>query len=169
VLSRVVVAVFAIAIAAAPELAAQASSLDSTRVLVSRRELRAVFAAETTHHWGWPRRDRSANSAHYAWVISVGEIDGPRELTFDVWQANDSARMFSSLKDVAAAGRAQLCKPGMVRQCSDVGMRAAVEGERVVLTLRDSATIMRLFAMRPATVNIYRVVRMRVTNPVPSA
>jgi hypothetical protein len=44
----------------------------------------------------------------------------------------------------------------MIQQCRDVGLRAAVEGRQVALTLRDSATIMQLFGMQPATVNVYR-------------
>jgi len=134
----------------------QPRGLDATRVTVSRREIRVLFPAETTHRWGWPGRSAGANSASYAWIVSVDGIDGPRSLMLDLWQTDDRARSFSSLKDVVAAGRAQLCSPGMVQQCHDIGMRADVQGARVVLTLRDSAVIAQLFSMRPATVNVYR-------------
>jgi hypothetical protein len=154
-LSRFAVSAFVVAAAFAPGVR-QPSGLDSTRVLVSRREVRVFFPAETTHRWGWSRRTGAASSAHYAWTASVEGIDGPRLLTLSVWQTDDAARTFSSLNDVVREGRAQLCSPGMIQQCGDVGLRAAVEGQRVSLTLRDSGTIAQLFGMRPAIVNVYR-------------
>jgi len=129
---------------------------DSTRVLVSRREVRVLFSPETTQRWGWSKRSAGANSARYSWVAAVDLFDGPRYLELDVSQTDDRERAFASLSDVVAAGRPQLCRSKTVPRCSDVGLRAGVEGERVVLTLRDSATIMQLFSMRPTTVNVYR-------------
>jgi len=154
-LSRFAVSTLVIAFAVRPS-GQQPSGLDATRVLVSRREVRVLFPAETSHRWGWSRRNAGENSASYAWIVSIDGIDGPRSLMLSLWQMHDSARTFASLKDVVAVSRAQLCSPGMVQQCHDVGMRANVEGARVVLRLRDSATIAQLFSMRPATVNIYR-------------
>ena len=134
----------------------QPRATDSTRVLVSRREVRILFSAETTQRWGWSKRTAGANSARYGWIASVDLFDGPRSLELDVSQTDDRERAFASLSDVVAAGRAQLCRSRTAPRCNDVGLRAGVEGDRVFLTLRDSATITQLFSMRPTTVNVYR-------------
>lgn len=108
----------------------QPSVLDSTRVLVSRTEVRVLFPAETTQRWGWPRRSAGGNSASYSWIGAVDLFDGPRWLELDVWQTDDRERSFASLADVVAAGRAQLCRPSTVQRCLDIGLRADVARQR---------------------------------------
>jgi hypothetical protein len=134
----------------------QPSGLDATRVLVSRREVRVLFPAETTHRWGWPSRNASELNASYGWTVLVEGIDGPRLLTLSALQTDERARAFASLEELVAASRAALCLPGMMRRCSDAGVRARVEGKSVVLALGDSSTIDQLFGARPSTVEVYR-------------
>jgi hypothetical protein len=82
-------------------------------------------------------------------------MDGPRTLWLRFDGHTYDARSFPSLQRLVAAARAERCLPGMIAQCTDSGMRAMVEGGRVVLTLRDNAQIARLFGMRPTSVRAW--------------
>lgn len=155
ILSRFTVSTLVVAAALRPGVQ-QPAGLDATRVRVSRREVRILFPAETTHRWGWSRRNASDLSASYGWTVLVDGIESPRLLSLSLLQTDERPRTFASLEDVVAAGVTQLCNTGMARQCSDAGFRAEVEGDRVALTLRDTSVITQLFSMRPPTVDVYR-------------
>ena len=155
VLPRTLLRAVLLTSAAWPALAAQ-SPAESVRVLVSRREVRIEFPKDTAHAWGWSDRKDEAYSPSYAWVIHVEGMDGPRSLWVRIDDYTHETRHFPSLQSLVAAAHAQRCSPGMIAQCSDSGMRATVESRRVVLTLRDSAQIARLFGMRPMTVLAWR-------------
>jgi hypothetical protein len=74
----------------------------------------------------------------------------------DVMRTDERSRTFPSLQSLVAEARARLCRPGMIADCIDSIVRASTEGQRVVLTLRDSTTIVRLFGLRPPTATVYR-------------
>ena len=131
------------------------SAADSIHVLVSRREVRVVFPRDTAHAWGWSDRKELGYSRSYVWGILVEGMDGTRVLWARLDDQTGEPRRFPSLESLVTAARAERCLPGMIPQCTDSGMRRAVEGGRVVLTLRDSAQVARLFGMRPAFVQAW--------------
>ena len=127
---------------------------DTTRVTVSRREVRVTFPRDTAGRWGWPERQDPANPPQYWWGVMIDGMDGPRFLELRVGPTTPGARTFTSLESVVSAGTSALCGGGWISRCNTTGASAAVVDGRVVLTLRDSAAIARLFGRRPATVTV---------------
>ena len=139
-------------LSAATPAGAQADSAN-TYVRVSRRDVRVVFAPETSSTWGWSvAAPGSTHRPSYYWSAIVEGPDGPRTLGLHVGRGDDRARTFPSLESVVRSGSTTLCQPGMVSRCFDARVEAGVEGRRVVLTYRDSAAVSRMFAMRPDSV-----------------
>jgi hypothetical protein len=142
---------------AAPAVARpRATTPEPVRVLVSRREVRVVFPRDTARAWGWSERQDPKYVPLYAWSVTVEGMDGPRQLALMARRRGTEARDFPSLEHLVRAAQAERCEGGMIARCSDSGMRATVEGKRVVLSLRDSAQIVRLFGMRPEIVTAWR-------------
>jgi hypothetical protein len=125
------------------------------RVTASRREVRVAFPRDVGAAWGWSALIDPEYQPSYDWAISVNGMDGPRSLRLIVFRTNDSARRFSSLESLVAAGTASLCSPGMMSRCFAGNMSASVRDRHVELVLRDSAVIARLFGLRPATVGAW--------------
>jgi hypothetical protein len=131
---------------------------DSTRVLASRREVRVVFPRDTARGWGWSASTARDYQPEYVWSMTVDGFDGPTTLLLRVGRRDSLARDFPSLDSLVAAGRATRCTGGMSLICRDSGVTATVDGDRVVLTLRDSARIVELFGLRPESVQVRRSV-----------
>ena len=129
--------------------------VESPRVLASRREVRVVFPRDTARTWGWSEKRDQGYLPSYVWGVVVEGMDGPRILWARLDGHSDEQRRFPSLDRLVAAARAQRCFPGMIAQCTDSGMRVRVEQGQVILTLRDSAQIARLFGMRPASLRAW--------------
>lgn len=125
------------------------------RVLVSTREVRIMFPTEPGRVWSWPAREDSTYLVAYGWGATVPGMDGPRSLVLQVWTRSRSARRFADLRELVAAGQAAVCEPGMMITCRP-GIDASVEGDRVVLALRDRQLIRTLFVMRPAKLRAWR-------------
>jgi hypothetical protein len=140
---------------AAPGARAPTATRERTRVLASRREVRIIFPTDTARAWGWSERNAPTYQPQYAWGVTVEGMDGTRTLVVRVGRERNEGRDFPSLDSLVQAARAERCSPGMISQCSDSGVQARVEDRRVVLTLRDSAQIARLFGMRPASVQVW--------------
>jgi alpha-tubulin suppressor-like RCC1 family protein len=125
------------------------------RVTVSRREVRVVFPPDDGKAWGWSALADPNYRPWYDWGISVDGMDGLRSLRLMAGRANDSARRFVSLDSLVAAGRLSLCSPTTIRGCSPRSAFASVVDGRVVLVLRDSVEIARLFGLRPLSVTAW--------------
>jgi hypothetical protein len=123
------------------------------RVRVSGRELRIVFPRDTARHWGWSAPLQPGFTPRYSWRMEVDAIEGPRDLRFDV-SSVPLPRAFISLHDLLSAGRGHSCSYGMATTCGETRMTGTAEHGRPVLTLRDSALISRLFALRPMSVRV---------------
>jgi hypothetical protein len=117
-----------------------------TEVRVTRSEATISFPRDTESAWGWSADSRP--SGEYVWQIGMGEEDLPRVVLFRV--VPQRARRFPSLAALVAAGEAHVCWPMLMIRCDETPVEAAVRGGRVVLTLRDTAAIHRLFGTRPA-------------------
>ncbi|HKG95640.1 MAG TPA: hypothetical protein VKA84_27265 [Gemmatimonadaceae bacterium] len=138
------------AIAGAPELRG--------RVLASAREVRIIFPRDTARAWGWSERDDPSVSAGYVWHVVVDGLDGPESISLQAGRGyGGGARDFPSLDSLVAAGWTLHCAAGagMSGDCARDVVAARVEAGRVVLTMRDSATIRRLFGMRPPFVRLW--------------
>jgi len=132
-------------------------ALRSTRVLVSAREVRVIFAPDTSRTWGWAAPGRVDRGSQYYWGAYMDGIDGPRSLTLRVGGGGDSTtRAFANLRALVASGEPGLCTGGMIMHCDPLGTLASVDGNRVVLTLRKPETITRLFGLRPDSVGVER-------------
>jgi hypothetical protein len=127
------------------------------RVLVSRREVRVVFPPDTAHRWGWTAKKANSYAPTYQWGIDIDGIDGPRSFGFGADRFNDSsARSFTSLRQLIATDKPGLCSGGMVTYCDKSRATAFVENRSVVIVLRDSAVIRRLFGLRPTHVTSWQ-------------
>jgi hypothetical protein len=142
---------------------AEAPLTTTTDVEVSRTLVRVVFPADTATRWGWFEADDTRSYDGYSWSMWVdGGMDGPRSLYWGVGPDRSAAgaagrvRRFGSLKALLSAGRGGVCRAGMAQVCDAPRPRVTVDDGRVVLALRDSATIARLFGLRPARVRVYR-------------
>lgn len=159
---RRVMAITSLALRVSPaQLPASAPPADafgtaSTRVVVNAREVRVVFPRDTARAWGWSDRKELGYYPMYIWGVSVDGMDGPRILAARVGRDTNEARAFPSLERLVAAAVAQLCSPGMMWHCEPSPIRASVEDGHVVLTLRDSAQVARLFGMRAKSVDAWQ-------------
>ena len=120
------------------------------RVAVNRRELRVAFPVDTTDVRGWPESSPTTSTQRYWWQLAVSGMDGPKWVWFNV-PRDSTSREFASFTEFLRAGRAELCKGGMALTCTDAGLRAFQRRDTLVIVLRDSAEIRRLFALRPAS------------------
>jgi alpha-tubulin suppressor-like RCC1 family protein len=127
----------------------------ATRVLASRREVRVLFPRDTMRVWGWADLGNPSEDRTYRWQIGIGTPSGPRVLILRVEPTDSTARDFTSLSTLVAAGHASLCGAGMIMTCDQTKVSATVENGGVVLSLRDRARIAELFEMRPASVAAY--------------
>ena len=119
------------------------------RVSVSRRELRLAFPVDTTDVRGWPASSPSASPHGYWWQVSVRGMDGPKWIWFTV-PRDSTSREFRSFPELLRAGRAELCQGGMALVCNGTGLRVSTRRDTLVVVMRDSSEIRRLFALRPA-------------------
>jgi hypothetical protein len=145
--------------ARAPRPSLAPPGAEAPEVEVSARRVRVTFPVDTSGRWSLPARDRVAlHGVAYEWGMRLEAMDRPANLLLWVRQADSAAQLFTSLAALVAAGRAELCTPGMFEVC-DVRVKVAsgVAGDRIVLTLTDRASITRLFGLRPATVTVWRV------------
>ncbi len=140
---------------AAPRRLAAKREPIAAHVTVSRREVRVVFPRDDGTTWGWSGLADPEYSPWYDWGIGNNGMDGPRWIRLLAGRGNDSARAFSSLDALVAAGQASLCTPGMMARCEEKNVTALVQERQVVLVLRDSAAIARLFGLRPAKVSVW--------------
>ncbi len=127
----------------------------ATRVLASRREVRVLFPRDTMRVWGWADRQNPSEDRTYRWLISIDAPSGPRSLILRVEPTDSTARDFTSLSSLVAAGHASLCGAGMIMTCDQTRVSATVENGGVVLSLRDGARIADLFGLRPGSVLEY--------------
>jgi hypothetical protein len=135
-----------------------AKELRTTRVLVSRNEVRVIFPPDTSRTWGWPRVDsmsRTLAPAYY-WDMSADAIDGPRTLSLRLHQPDTTARTFPTLRRLVAFEKPDFFEPGMMPRHIPARIGASADGNRVVLTVRDSGAIIRLFGLRPDSVSVSR-------------
>lgn len=138
----------------AAQTSSKGRSDEGPHVQVSRHELRIVFPRDTAHHWGWSAPLDPGFIPRYSWQMDVDAIEGPRNVRFDV-SSVPMPREFRSLRDLLGAGRGHICSyGGMVTNCIDPRMTGTVEHGRPVITLRDSALISWLFALRPTSVRL---------------
>jgi len=157
----VVLALLPLPLAIASDASAQSGrgrdeELRSTRVLVSTREVRVVFPPDTSRTWGWAAREGRGHTFQYYWAAYIEGIDGPRTLQLRVGDGGSTARAFANLRALVASGEPGLCTSGMMMHCNTLGVTASVDGNRVVLTLRDSQAITRLFGLRVDSVGVVR-------------
>ena len=136
--------------------AAGSPGIRATRVLASRRELRVLFPRDTARAWGWSElQDRDYRPSYY-WGIGIEGMDGPRSLSLHVGRGyREGAHRFRSLEELVSERPPGLCVPGMFEDCSPEHVTAFVQDDAVVLTLRDSATVARLLALRPAWATVW--------------
>lgn len=119
-------------------------------VVATRREVRVVFPAEAPERWRTKASGLFPGDSADRWGLLLGGGGEPRT----VWAA---------LADTAEVGRAEprllvgVCRPGMVANCTEAGVAAWVEDGRVVLALRDSATVADVLGLRPPTADVYRI------------
>ena len=130
--------------------------LRTTRVLVSAGEVRVIFPADTSRAWGWAAPGRRDRSSQYYWGAYMDGIDGPRSLALGVSGGDSTTRAFANLRSLVASDKPGLCTGGMIVHCDPLGTSARVDGNRVVLTLRQPETITRLFGLRPDSVGVER-------------
>ena len=127
---------------------------DSTGVvLVSRRELRVVFPPESQAVWSWPETPGVDDSPTFFWYAAFHGIEGRVRLGVSL-HARDSVRTAPSLESIVRAAKVERCHLSRWLPCTERGVKAHVQGRSVVIALRDSALIARLFALRPDSVSI---------------
>ncbi|HEX8394158.1 MAG TPA: hypothetical protein VF665_17575 [Longimicrobium sp.] len=145
-------------VAAAGGAGADSLGAGSTRIFASRRELRVVFPRDTAREWGWTELEDRNYSPWYAWTVSIDGMDGPRSLSVNIGRGYGQpfARRFGSLAELVSAAGASYCSPGMFQDCSRADISAAVQDQRVVITLRDSAIIARLVGLRPEWAQVWQ-------------
>ena len=130
---------------------ATSAAPDSIRVIVSRRVARVIFPRDDAGAWGWSALTDREYLPSYLWSVQLDGADGPRSMRLLIGRRDSSAKRFPSLDSLVRTGTPELCTPGMIANCTSDGMSALVEDRHVVLVLRDSAAIARLFGLRPAT------------------
>jgi len=136
-------------------LAPAALHADSARIVVSRRELRVEFPVERARAWGWPVDTARPLAVLHEWRVWVSSPDGPVGIGMQTVRRDSAAQYFASLDDVVRAGELVRCRGGMFVTCEPQrGLSAHVAGGRVVVVLRDRATVDSLFGLRPASVRV---------------
>jgi hypothetical protein len=123
-----------------------------TRVIASRHEVRVILPLLDLSEWRGPR-----DTARF-WGSSVGvQVEGLRHTKAIQLRVEEERRPVNaaSLTQLRRAATAALCEPqGMMVLCLDHFVRMSEAGGRIVLTLRDTAEIADLFALRPKMVQV---------------
>jgi hypothetical protein len=134
---------------------AQTSMADDSTglVLVSRREVRVVFPPESQAAWSWPEAPGVDDSPTFFWYAAFHGIEGRVRLGVSL-HARDSVRTAPSLESIVRAAKVERCHLSRWAPCTERGVKANVQGRSVIIALRDSGLIARLFALRPDSVSI---------------
>ena len=128
---------------------------NAARVTVSRTLARVEFAPDTAGYWGWSERNDPGYRPEYVWSVQVAGMDGPQTLSLSTGRRDPGAAAFITLDSLVARGKASVC-PARPMRVTCTPLAASVERGRVILALRDSSIIARLFGLRPATVSVIR-------------
>ena len=131
---------------------------DRPHVLVSAEEVRFIFrrvpAPPPGAGWGWETMKRG----QYSWVVWINALDGQRQLQvsppYVEGPGMEAAHAFSSLKDLVSDMVATDCDRINWMLCTTLGLSTRVEDGRVVMSLRDPATIERYFRLRPGMIEL---------------
>ena len=120
-----------------------------TRLFVSRKLVRIVFAEDHDTIWRWGARDNSK----YHWYVRVPGTVGPLEIRavaskYDFLQPPT----FSSLDSLMTVAQARVCRETNPRSCAPQGEIHAA-GNRVIISISDTNMIRQLFALRPPFVH----------------
>jgi hypothetical protein len=143
-----------------PSFAARATApphaprTSAAQVTVSRREVRVVFPPEPDAALGWSARE-AARFTGYVWSVLVRGVEAPLSIGLRVQPRDGQPRAFRSLEELVATDSPAVCGAGMGARCDGDSLRAFVDGGRVVISLRDSAQVARLFGMRPPRVAVH--------------
>lgn len=135
-------------------IAAKRIGMAETEVIVSRTEARIVFPPDPARTWGWPDRDPVEYGDTYRWGVSVEGVDRPLIVSLEMFRS-DSARRFPSLEALVQQGEPMISEPGMFQHRVAGKVTAGVRRGRLVLAVRDSAAVRRLFGMRPSSVRVW--------------
>lgn len=129
---------------------------DVARVIASAREVRVIFPRDTALRWGWGDPPYHSTGS-YRWQMHVDGVARPHTLLWTLDAHPDRVRTFTSLGALVAAGRASACEStgSFIATCTATGVTSAVVDRRVVLILRDSTTIARMFGLRPGKVGTF--------------
>jgi hypothetical protein len=120
----------------------------AVRVTASRREVRVVFPRDDADAWGWSADTNIAYTPFYDWAVMLDGLDGPRVLRLFIGRRGGTARHFPSLDSLVAAEQPYFSLPGMmVSPQPTANVSATVEDRHVVLVIRDSAMIARLYGL----------------------
>lgn len=128
---------------------------NAARVTVSRTLVRVEFAPDTSGFWGWSVRNDPGYRPMYTWSVLVGGMDGPQTLSLTVQRQEPGAAEFTTLDSLVKRGKASFC-PARPMRVTCIPVAASVERGRVILALKDSSVITRLFGLRPAAVSVRR-------------
>src|SRR5689334_17209884 len=129
------------------------SPAPAARVIASRRELRLEFTEPVRRSWGWSDAPDSVYFAAYSWTADFEAPDGPSMVGLTVRRRAARAKRFASLAALVRSATPAICHPGMILDCAPSGTATVVadgQSQRIVVTLRDSATVARLLSTRPA-------------------
>src|SRR6185436_8214209 len=131
-----------------------------TQVLVSRDDIRITFPAETKTVWGWSAVDEQLNrQQNFVWYVEAPGTVGPKGIMARVYNWHRVPDMkYSSLAEMLRSPERVLgvCGPGMILQCDRKHTSVRVRGRRVMITVKDSATVAELFGMLPDSVRVKR-------------
>ena len=136
------------------------------RVVASRREVRILFPRDTASSWGWPGAD--SRPRLYGWFTAVDGMDGWRQISLQIGAHQVQQREFTVLDSLVAMETPYICSWFLGYPCRPWGLSASVVDRRVVITLADRTLITRLFALRPATIDVWTH-RPGLDRPAPRA
>ena len=131
------------------------ASAGGTTLLVTPGEAAVVIRLAHTDVWRWYAPDTRDNAREYAWGVLVPASAGAFEFGFSLYKYPGRAEksgILDALLDAGQAtvwrvspdGRADVVPWGQVSVAADSG------GSRLVISVRDSTTLSRVFAARPA-------------------
>jgi alpha-tubulin suppressor-like RCC1 family protein len=128
---------------------------NAARITVSRTLMRVEFAPDTSGFWGWSVRNDPGYRPLYSWSVLVEGMDGPQTISLTVQRQEPGAAEFTTLDSLVKRGKASFC-PARPMRVTCTPVPASVERGRVILELRDSSAIARMFGLRPAAVSVRR-------------
>jgi hypothetical protein len=122
---------------------------------VSKTEAKFVFPVAPRSEWRWRLPETEDNAQEYRLSVAVENAGAKYSFGFYLWKRSGAQPQAGSLPELIRAGQTSVFErtpAGMNSIIRDAGIKARLDRDALVITIRGKENVGRLFSGRPAEV-----------------